>query len=298
MANEIALKEKNITDNVLNKVKELKEYRAIKIPANYSPENALKSAWLILQTVTTGEKNGKKPVLEVCTKDSIANALLDMVVQGLNPMKKQCYFIAYGNELKLSRSYMGTVAVAKTYTSVKKVNAFVIYEGDEFEFEIDTENGTRKITKHKQSLDNFNADKIKGAYAVVQFNDDTPNYVEIMSMTQIRKSWAKTKTGGATQKEFPEEMAKRTVINRACKMLINTSDDTVLFEDDEENLHKSTIEVENEISEKANKGDEIGFENRDVIEEPTEQKPDIEKKEPAKKQPEEFAGQMSFEADF
>jgi recombination protein RecT len=38
-------------------------------------------------------------VLQACTRDSIANALLDMAVQGLNPAKKQGYFIAYGKQL-------------------------------------------------------------------------------------------------------------------------------------------------------------------------------------------------------
>lgn len=41
---------------------------------------------------------------------------------------------------------------------------------------------------------------------------------------EIDTSWKKSKTG-ATQKEFPQEMAKRTVINRAAKTFINTSND-------------------------------------------------------------------------
>lgn len=45
---------------------------------------------MTLQSMT--DKN-RKPALTVCTKDSIANSLLDMVVQALNPVKKQCYFI-------------------------------------------------------------------------------------------------------------------------------------------------------------------------------------------------------------
>ncbi|MCA6767771.1 recombinase RecT, partial [Enterococcus hirae] len=41
-------------------------------------------------------------------------------------------------------------------------------------------------------------------------------------------SKAKTKS---VQNDFPEEMAKRTVINRAAKPFINTSDDAELFSD-------------------------------------------------------------------
>lgn len=145
--------------------------------------------------------------------------------------------------------------------------------------------------------------KIKGAYAVVQFNDDTPNYIEIMSMPQIKRSWAKTRTSGSVQKEFPEEMVKRTVINRACKLVINTSDDAGLFGDETEKLqNKETIMIENEIAEKANKGEEIGFEEKVVIDEPEpkeeEQKTVVEKEYQDKQTEEQLDGQLRFEAEF
>lgn len=49
-----------------------------------------------------------------------------------------------------------------------------------------------------------------------------------MTKKQIDKSWSKAKTKNV-QTDFPEEMAKRTVINRAAKYLINTSNDNDLF---------------------------------------------------------------------
>ena len=83
-----------MVDTVLSKIKDFEEAGELKLPTNYSAANALKSAWLILQE--TKDRNDK-PALVVCTKESVANALLDMVVQGLSPMKKQCYFIVYGS---------------------------------------------------------------------------------------------------------------------------------------------------------------------------------------------------------
>jgi len=80
--NELAIIKRDTVDVVADKVKQFQENGEVHFPANYSPENAMKSAWLTLQN--TQDRN-KKPALEVCTKDSIANALLDMVVQGLNP---------------------------------------------------------------------------------------------------------------------------------------------------------------------------------------------------------------------
>ena len=84
--NAIAIVKKNVVDKVETRVREFQANNELDIPANYSPSNAMKSAWLILQEVK--DRNGK-PAIEVCTKASMANALLDMVVQGLNTAKTQ-----------------------------------------------------------------------------------------------------------------------------------------------------------------------------------------------------------------
>ena len=219
-----ALAPKNITDVVLGKVNGMMSRQELFMPANYSPENALKSAWLKLQSV---EDRNHNKALDVCTKASICNALLDMVVQGLSPAKNQCYFVPYGNELTLMRSYMGTVAVAKRFSNVKDVRAEVIYEADDFEYEIDHTTGLKKIIKHATSFKNIDITKIIGAYAVIT-RDGEENYVEVMTMQQIRTAWGQgaTKGNSPAHKNFTEEMAKKTVINRACKMFINTSDDS------------------------------------------------------------------------
>lgn len=199
------------------------------MPANYSPENALKSAWLKLQEVE--DKNHNR-ALDVCSKESVCNSLLDMVVQGLTPAKNQCYFVVYGKQLTLMRSYMGTVAVAKRFSDVKEVYANCIFEGDEFKYVIDPNTGLKKITIHEQDFMNIDINKIKGAYAVILREGADP-YVEIMTMDQIKKAWGQgaTKGGSPAHKNFTEEMAKKTVINRACKLFINTSDDEPVLVD-------------------------------------------------------------------
>lgn len=226
---EVSVIEKNISDSVLNRVKELEATGGIQFPPNYSYSNALKSAWLILQE--TSDSN-KKPVLESCTRESIMNSLFDMVVQGLSPVKKQCYFIAYGGKLQLSRSYMGTVAVTKRLKGIKDVKAYCIYEGDEFETEFDVMTATIKITKFNPKFENVDINKIKGAFAVI-IGEDGPIHLEIMSMAQIKAAWnqGQMKGNSGAHKNFTDEMAKKSVINRACKMYANTSDDSdVLIE--------------------------------------------------------------------
>lgn len=225
--NEITKVEKNITDSILNKVANFAEKGELVLPADYSAENALKAAWLALQTVE--DKNGRK-CFDVCSVPSVSNALLDMVVQGLSPAKKQCYFIVYGKELTLSRSYFGTVTVAKRFGNVESVHAQIVYQDDEFEYEIDPITSGIKVTKHVQKLENIDVTKIKAAYAVVHKTDGT-THVELMTKAQIVAAWEQGGNRGNSpaHKKFAEEMSKKTVINRACKMFINTSSDSAIL---------------------------------------------------------------------
>ena len=210
--------QKDIADTVLKRVVELQDKETLSLPKNYNPGNALKSALLIIESLT--DKN-KRPALEVCTKKSVVNALFDMCIQALSPAKKQCYFIVRGDQLTLSRSYFGTCAALKRLNGIQDVYAQVIYRDDVFEYEI--KNGNILVTKHEQKLSNIDLNKIIGAYSVI-LKDGEPR-CEIMTIDQIKTAWSHTTTGGGVQREYPDQMAKRTVINRGAKMYVNTSDD-------------------------------------------------------------------------
>lgn len=219
--------QKNIADKVLSKVELLEQTGGLLLPKDYSAANALKSAFLVLQEIK--DKNDKY-ALEVCTETSVANALFEMVIKALNPMKKQVSFIVRGNKLYSDPSYFGNVALAKRVGGLEKIKAIPIYEGDIFEYDYVPETGQVKITNHKSKLENIDITKIKGAYAIYKLADGSID-VELMSMDQIRKAWdqgpMKGKSGAHIN--FTDQMACKTVINRACKLLINTSDDSHLY---------------------------------------------------------------------
>ena len=207
---------KNITDTVMNTVKQFEMDGQLVLPEGYNAGNALKSAYLTLQN--TKDKNGKN-FMEVCTKDSVARALLDMVVQGLDVGQKQAYFIVRGNELTLMRSYFGSQTILRRISGIKDVWATIIYADDEVE--VSVVNGERIISKHETKFGNEDGE-IVGAYAVIEMEDGTKKYT-IMTKKEIDKCWAKSSSSQHTvHKEFPQEMAKRTVINRACKNYVNT----------------------------------------------------------------------------
>lgn len=247
-----ALMQKDITDQVTTKVAEMQK-EGLALPAKYSPANALKSAFFNMTNHSSGN------VLETCSKESIANSLLDMTIQGLSPAKTQCYFVPYGQTLKMSRSYFGTMAVVKRLNGVKDIWANIIFEGDVFEIAID-EKGREKVINHQTSFLNRD-NSIIGAYAIVE-TVTGEQILTTMTKKEIDASWSQSKTP-KIQTKFPQEMAKRTVINRAAKAFINTSDDSDLLI---ESINKTTeneyandrkdvtqeAEIQAEIAEQAN----------------------------------------------
>ena len=242
---------KEVVEFVLGRIAQFQTMGDLKLPANYSAENSVRAAWLLLQD---GD------ILTKCSPASIANALLKMVLQGLNPNKHQCAFIPYGNKLTMQREYAGSIAIAKR-NGMKSVPAQVVYEGDEFEFLVDPETALKKITKHVQTIASITSGKIIAAYAMVELNDGRKS-VEIMTMQQIQSAWnmGATKGQSPAHKNFPDQMCMKTVINRAIKLLINSSDDSDLFDEDDANVVETKAEVvQKEITENANK-EEIGFE--------------------------------------
>lgn len=221
-----------ITEKVMNRINEYESTGALMLPKDYSVANALKGAMLVLQDVK--DRNGKL-ALDVCTRESIAMSLLKMCVQGLSVVKGQGYFIVYGSDLTWSRSYQGSIALARRVGSVSNVKAQVVYDGDDFSFSVDTETGFKKITRHVQKLENINNSKILGAYAIVTYNDGVTD-AEIMTAEEIKAAWNQGATKGKSpaHTNFTQEMSKKTVINRACKGPINSSSDSYLFNSEDE----------------------------------------------------------------
>ena len=195
----------------------------LSFPADYNPTNALMGAYLIMKETT--DKNGKC-ILESCSQSSIANSLMDMATLGLNASKKQGYFIAYGGKCQFQKSYFGNITLARR-NGLKTINAEIIYDGDTFKYHI--ENGMKVIDVHEQDFMNIDNDKILGAYAVAVM-DDGRKVVEVMNINQLKKAWNQRMGGlkedaSSTHMKFKDQMAKKTVINRLCKLIGNTSTD-------------------------------------------------------------------------
>jgi len=235
---------------VLEKVNAFQEHGQLVLPKNYIAANALQSAYLVLQETVDRDK---RPVLQVCSKASVANALLEMVVKGLNPIKKQCYFVAYGNELVCEESYFGKQMWAKRVGDVKEIRGFAVYAKDVFKYE--RKGKITTVLEHTQDLTTIDPDNVLGAYAIIEYNDGRMDTV-IMNIKQIRSAWAMGAAKGTSpaHKSFADEMAIKTVVNRACKVITNSTDDADLLTDDELNPRDPAADtVRKQIAEGGNK---------------------------------------------
>lgn len=239
--------EKNITDGVLMRVNQLTDKKELVLPKNYSPENALKFAYLDL----------KANNLLSTDKDALAAALLNMCVQGLSPQKKQCYFINYGGRVGLMRSYHGDRAVAKLSGLVKEIQAYVIYQGDEVNISYEEETNFLQV-EHKTKFENWHK-PIVGAYAVAIMPDGSKRY-DLMTIERIKKSWnmSSNKTKNTLQNEFETEACQRTVTRHLVKNLFNQSTDESL-------VINNVVENDNYVDSQTPKTEETKYDESQIL---------------------------------
>lgn len=285
-------KANEITTRVMHKIETFEKSGELRLPKDYSAPNALKGAQLILADMKV---NGV-PVLQHCTQTSIVNSLFKMVTMGLSVVKKQGNFIAYGKELSFQEEYTGNIVLAKRYGGLaENPKAHVIYKSDDFEFGFDQETGLTHIVKHKPSLEALGKrSEIVGAYCIYKYKTTNAagetiivTDVEVMNMDQIEKSWNQGAMKGKSpaHNNFTDQMCKKTVINRACKLLIRGSDDAVLFDynDDGEKTDYTKRGLDNEVAENANQ-EYIDIEAEEIPEEPQQPEETPKQESPKPKQ--------------
>ena len=276
--------EEETVGKVLAHIEDLQNTGELVLPKDYVPGNALKFAWLHLQTVKDKNKN---PALKVCTQLSVVNSLLEMTVKGMSVAKSHGAFIVRGNQLTWQDEYFGKLMQAKRDAGVKDVNSGTIYEGDEY-VKKKKKKGVKKLVKHESKLENINFDKIRGAYAVVEYNDGRIKLTE-MTMGQIKKAWEQGDMKGQSgaHKNFTDQMCEKTVITRACKIALNSSDDTGIIGDrdierhpDMEARDKAIEEGDGKKRQVLNIPDAEEIQEEEPREEPKAKEPPKEKEQP------------------
>lgn len=193
---------------------------ALAVPEGYNVGNEVAS--LMFAISQTKDKNGNG-VFDVCSSDQIMNQVRDCILNGLSISKKHVWPIIYGGKLSLQRSVYGTVAAFKYLFSDYEIGANVLYEGDTYDYCTDDVANYNYITNVHSSLENRDKNIIAAYGSIYNVHTKERIYGCVMTWAEIQKNWSKSKNpDNSVQKDFPQEMAKRTLINRMVKMYVNS----------------------------------------------------------------------------
>jgi recombination protein RecT len=160
------------------------------------------------------------PELGECTPKSFIAALMNAAQLGLEPNTPlgQAYLIPYRNkgvlECQFQLGYKGIIDLAYRSGDVQTIQAQIVYENDEFEFEF----GLESKLVHKPAKSN-RGDMV-WVYAIFKLVNGGYGF-EVMSIDDVRKHAEKYsqayKSGFSPWKNNFEEMAKKTVIKKVLK---------------------------------------------------------------------------------
>lgn len=180
------------------------QFRAA-LPSVITPERFTR---LVLTAIST------TPKLASCSQQSFLGAIFQAAQLGLEPNTPtgQAYLIPYGTQCQFVLGYRGLIQLAYRSGDIRDVSAQVVYENDEFTYEL----GLEPKLIHKPKLGKRGAPV--GVYAT--YHTKTGGYgMDVMSWDEVME-FARKKSKAFSSgpwKTDAEEMAKKTIVKRLLK---------------------------------------------------------------------------------
>ena len=274
-----------IINQAINQYTKMVEEKVFDVPENYSYKNAIQQARYLLTKPADSGKNKGLAIIDICTPQSILQSVMEMAQKGLNPDKKQCYFIPYGNTCTLSISYQGSVALAKRGgEDIGEVYGYAVYKDDVLDLSFNPQRGVFEIESYQPNISKWTKPGIAGAFAVITDRAGNVKYTEYMTMEQIKDAWNMgfAKGESPAHKNFPDQQAIKTVKSRAVKSFVNTSDDSEIVSSEEKSITYTDRTFNEELQSQANALEldtNMGQEKAPAIEEKTQKPEEIKPKE-------------------
>jgi recombination protein RecT len=161
------------------------------------------------------------PKLAQCTPQSFVGAMLTAAQLGLEPNTPlgQAYLIPYGNQCQFQIGYKGLIDLAHRSGELKNIEAHIVYENDDFDFEY----GLEADLKHKPAMSERG--NPVWVYAIYRLKSGGYGF-EVMSWDECLahgKKYSKTFKNGPWRTN-PEEMAKKTMLKKVLKYAPMKSD--------------------------------------------------------------------------
>ena len=158
----------------------------------------------------------RNPDLWNCTPVSVARAIVEAAQLGLEPtgLMGGAYLVPYRGECQLLIGYRGLVILARRSGEVARVEAHVVHANDSLAYEF----GLAPRLQHVPALAG-DPGRVTHAYAVAFFRDGGTQY-DLMGADDIDaiRQRSRARDAGPWVTDY-EEMAKKTVLRRLCKLL-------------------------------------------------------------------------------
>lgn len=238
-----------VLNEVSNNLSTLLEQNQKAFPKDFNKTRFLQNCITVLNDTKDIEK---------CTPLSVTRTMIKGAYLGLDFFRRECYAIPYEKyensrptgicELNFQTDYKGEKKLCMQYSErpILDIYAKVVKEGDDFDVEVE---------EGKQSLRfrplPFNDNKPIGVFAVVYFKDGGMAF-DTMSIKELEKTklnYVKKSSGGEygpSWKKSEEEMWKKMVMRRICKVLslnFDNSDQDKAFEEGAVTLVKVSEKV-------------------------------------------------------
>jgi recombination protein RecT len=163
----------------------------------------------------------RQPELAKCSRSSIVRSLLDAAALGIKPggLMGRGWLVPRWNkrtgelECAFDPGWRGLIDVARRSGEVRRVEAHVVYERDEFVIEHGLD--TRLI--HRPCLDGARGD-IVAAYAVAWYRDGG-RQLEVLLREDIDKIRRASASKSGPWVDWYDEMARKSAVRRLCKYL-------------------------------------------------------------------------------
>lgn len=188
--------------------------------------------------------------LQKCTHESIRNAVVNVANVGLSlsPALKLAYLVPRklreGGPLVccLDISYIGLCKLATDSGAVLAVAAEIVRKKDKFTF-------VDPFTSPKHEFDPFATIEARGemigVYCLARLKSGITQ-VTTLSMEEIAKIRAVSRAANGPWKDWPEEMAKKSVVKRASKFWPRS--ERLSIAEDLLNQHEGSVAIETELA--------------------------------------------------
>ena len=154
------------------------------------------------------------PALRACSPASVIGCLLKAAQLGLEPDGGKLYLIPRGGDCTVQIGYQGYIELARRSGQIAAIEANLVYESDQFEiaYHLDTK------FEHRPNLRRAADDKVLGVYCYAKLTSGERLFTW-MSHADVEHVRRTSSGNSSTWTKHWGEMAKKTVLKRAAKML-------------------------------------------------------------------------------